>query len=119
MTTHSEADALATKTLNMQRFSGDIDISNEFEFQYSLATVCRQPPGYLILDMLAVDFISASALAIFADFLAEATTLRAMAVAVTCNRPIARSLEVCGLDRTVEIYPSLDDARAAVYAKAS
>jgi anti-sigma B factor antagonist len=92
------------------RVSGDIDLLTAPELQQSLELACAEarPPGIVVADLTAVQFLGSSGLAVLMDVdkrcRAHDTPLR-----VVASTPVvARPLEVTGLDRILDVVGSLD-----------
>ncbi|MFW0786453.1 STAS domain-containing protein [Gordonia sp. CPCC 206044] len=103
----------ASKSLCLQRFSGDIDVQSAADFAAALDRVAGQRPEGVVLDLSRVEFLNASGLAILARFCVDAERSR-MPVAVVGGRVVARPIEACELDTTIELFESVDEAGSAL-----
>jgi anti-anti-sigma factor len=110
---HVERSLTASKPFSVQRFSGDVDMQSTADFAAALDRVLWRKPECVVLDLTRVDFLSASGLAILAQFCADADE-HDIPVAVVGGRQVARPIEACHLDTTFGVYETVDEAGTAL-----
>ncbi|ROZ89152.1 STAS domain-containing protein [Gordonia sp. OPL2] len=97
----------------VQRFSGDIDMLSAADFTAALDRVLSGRPEGVVLDLSAVDFLSASGLAILSRFCDDAKS-HDIPVAVVGGRMVTRPIEVCGLTASCHVFDTVGEAGAAM-----
>lgn len=105
----------SSKTICVQQFSGEIDMTNAADFAAALDRVAGRHPECVVLDLLQVTFLSATGMAILDRFCADAAA-RCIPVAVACDRSIARPVQACELEGTIRLFESVSAASAALSA---
>ena len=95
------------------RLSGEIDMLTTPTLRAKVTEELAGSPAVLVLDMLAVDFLGSSGLALLVEALEESRN-RSVALRLVANsRPVSRPLQATGLTDLFEMYPSVEDALAA------
>ncbi|WP_166459391.1 anti-sigma factor antagonist [Amycolatopsis pithecellobii] len=94
------------------RVLGDIDMTTADTFSEGLRATARSavPPGPVIADLNAVEFLGAAGLVVLVQEQAwcdeHGITLRI----VSSARPVLRSIKVTGLDATLTVSRTVDEA---------
>jgi anti-sigma B factor antagonist len=96
--------------------SGELDLAAapRLATVLSIATAGAEP--CVVLDLTAVDFIDSTALGAIMHASAEAETAGKQMLVVALDGPVRRLLEITNLTGRFRVYPSRDDALAAVAA---
>jgi len=92
---------------------GVIDLATAAELQDAMNVAQGGAPRSLVVDLTEVSFMSSAGLAILADANPAMNSGRRFAV-VANNAFILRLLEITKLADVLEVYPTLESARAAV-----
>ena len=95
------------------RLSGEIDMLTTPTLRARVTEELAGEPSVLVLDMLGVDFLGSSGLALLVEALEESRTRRVALRLVANSRPVSRPLQATGLTDLFEMYPSVEDALAA------
>lgn len=82
------------ETVALQHFSSSIDARNIADVAAALDAVLAQVPGWAIIDMTAVDFMSVSGVALLARFCEDA---KHAGIVITCaaNKGVSRAVALC------------------------
>jgi anti-sigma B factor antagonist len=93
---------------------GEVDLSTGDRLAETAGEVLRGAGGRpVVLDLLAVDFLSSSGLGVLVSLNDQAralsTTLR---VVVDADRPVMRPIRTMGLEDVLSIYGAVDEAVA-------
>lgn len=88
---------------------GEVDMVTAPALAQEVGAALREAPALLVVDLTAVRFLSSAGLAVLVDAQARATS--GTVFRVVANSPgTLRVLELTGLDRTLAVHASLDDA---------
>ncbi len=94
--------------------AGEIDITNAEGLRDALLSALNAGAAGLIADLTATTFLDSAGIAALVRASRRATaTEAALRLAVT-TPPVLRVLSLVGLDRLIEVYPSLADAMASL-----
>jgi anti-sigma B factor antagonist len=96
---------------------GEIDLATAPALEAAIAAVLAEDPPALVIDLSAVEFLASAGLRILVttqDKVAESARFAVVANGPATSRPI----QLTGLDETISLYPTLDDALGAVRASA-
>jgi anti-anti-sigma factor len=94
--------------------AGEIDITNAEGLRDALLSALNAGAAGLIADLTATTFLDSAGIAALVRASRRATaTEAALRLAVTAP-PVLRVLSLVGLDRLIEVYPSLADAMASL-----
>jgi len=91
---------------------GEIDMLTAPRLHETVGTVLERRPPVLVIDLLAVSFVGVPGLATLLDIqrrAGERTRLR-----VAAGPVIRRTLSFTGVDRRFALYPTVEDATAAL-----
>jgi anti-sigma B factor antagonist len=93
---------------------GEVDLSTGDRLAEAAGEVLREAAGRLVvLDMLAVDFLSSSGLGVLVSLNDQARALRTpLRVVVDATRPVMRPIRTMGLEDVLSIFGSVDEAIA-------
>jgi anti-sigma B factor antagonist len=106
-------DVQRTDGTSVIRLSGEIDMLTTPALRAKVTEELQGGPSVLVLDMLSVDFLGSSGLALLVEALDESRT-RSVALRLVANsRPVSRPLQATGLTDLFDMYPSVEDALAA------
>ena len=89
---------------------GEVDLSTSERFSLTLQRLATEPGGPVIVDLTDCAFIDSSGLAA----ILHAAGRRDGFTIVSGSGPPADVLKMTGIDQTVPVYGTLDDALAAV-----
>jgi anti-anti-sigma factor len=90
------------------RLRGDLDIASAPDLRERLLGVLdRQTPSGLILDLSMLDFIDSSGTAVLVGAERRARLLGCTLVLVAPQAPVARVLQICGLDQHFLIFKNV------------
>lgn len=94
------------------RIRGEIDLSNHMKLREGLFEACEmvQPPSPVVLDLSEVEFLASVGLSELLLCHERAMARRTPLRVVAAERRVLRPMEVTGLDRLLDLYPSLDEA---------
>ncbi|HVV18003.1 MAG TPA: STAS domain-containing protein [Pseudonocardiaceae bacterium] len=91
---------------------GEVDMVTAPALEKEVDAALREAPALLVVDLTAVRFLSSAGLAVLVNAQARATP--DIVLRVVANSPeTLRVLELTGLDRTLAVHASLDDALTA------
>lgn len=94
--------------------SGDIDMNTAPTLEAGVADVLAENPAALIVELSAVDFMGSVGLRILVE--AQERIGAPARFAVVANGPATRRpIQLTGLDETLTLYPTLDEAVLAVH----
>ena len=94
------------------RLSGEIDMLTTPALRAKVNEELQGGPSVLVLDMLSVDFLGSSGLALLVEALDESRNRDVALRLVANSRPVSRPLQATGLTDLFSLYPSLEDALA-------
>lgn len=91
---------------------GELDMLTTPTLRVRLGEELDREPAVLVLDLLAVEFLGSSGLALLVEAMEDARH-RGSALRLVCDsRPVIRPLEATGLTELFEIYPDVELALA-------
>lgn len=94
---------------------GEIDLATAPELEAAVDDVLAGDPATLIVQLSAVEFMASAGLKILVA--AQQKLGTPARLAVVANGPATRRpIQLTGLDETLPLYPTLDEAMAAVHA---
>jgi anti-anti-sigma factor len=94
--------------------SGEIDITNAEGFRDALLSALNAGAAALVVDMTSTTFLDSSGVTALVRAARRATAADAtLRLAVTAP-PVLRVLNLVGIDRLIEVHPSLPDALASL-----
>lgn len=93
---------------------GEVDLSTGDRLAETAGEVLRGAGGRpVVLDLLAVDFLSSSGLGVLVSLNDQAKALgSALRVVVDAERPVMRPIRTMGLEDVLSIYGAVDEAVA-------
>lgn len=92
--------------------AGEVDLLTVPQFQEALTLALENRPETLVVDLSKVEFMGSAGLAALVgayQSAGEHTRLRVVAASTAILRP----LQLTGLDKEINVYPSREDAFAA------
>ena len=92
------------------RLSGEIDMLTTPALRAKVNEELQGGPSVLILDMLSVEFLGSSGLALLVEALDESRNRDVSLRLVANSRPVSRPLQATGLTDLFALYPSVEDA---------
>ncbi|QEM48068.1 STAS domain-containing protein [Mycolicibacterium grossiae] len=98
--------------LTVLSVGGDVDLATATTLSEQIRTVLGHRPPILVLDLTDVEFLASAGLQVLVDAYRTAPSTR---VAVVAAGPATRRpITMTELHQLLELYPSLDKARAAL-----
>lgn len=92
------------------RLTGEIDMLTTPALRAKVNEELQGGPSVLILDMLSVEFLGSSGLALLVEALDESRNRDVSLRLVANSRPVSRPLQATGLTDLFALYPSVEDA---------
>ncbi|MGH3544265.1 MAG: STAS domain-containing protein [Mycobacterium sp.] len=92
---------------------GEIDLSTAGAFETAIAGALDEDPPVLVIELSAVQFMASAGLRVLAAT-REKIGKSAHVAVVASNPATSRPIQLTGLDKDISLYPTLDDALAAV-----
>lgn len=92
------------------RLSGEIDMLTTPALRAKVNEELQGGPSVLILDMLSVEFLGSSGLALLVEALDESRNRDVSLRLVANSRPVSRPLQATGLTDLFALYPSVEEA---------
>ena len=108
-----DVDVERRGTTSVIRLAGEIDMLTTPTLRAKVTQELQGSPSVLVLDMLAVDFLGSSGLALLVEALDESRARQVTLRLVANSRPVSRPLQATGLTDLFETYPSVEEALAA------
>jgi anti-sigma B factor antagonist len=94
--------------------SGEIDITNAEPFRDVLLSALNAGAAGLVVDMTSTTFLDSAGVTALVRAARRATAADATLRLVVAAPPVLRVLNLVGIDRLIEVYPSLADAVASL-----
>ena len=92
---------------------GEIDLSTAPAFAAAIAGALDDDPPVLVIELSEVSFMASVGLRILAA--TQEKVSKSARVAIVADNPAtSRPMQLTGLDQIISLYPTLDDALAAV-----
>ncbi|MCD2191043.1 MULTISPECIES: STAS domain-containing protein [Actinomycetospora] len=95
------------------RLTGEIDMLTTPALRAKVTEELAAGLSVLVLDMLAVEFLGSSGLALLVEALDESRNRGVALRLVADSRPVSRPLQATGLTDLFEIHTTVEDALAA------
>ena len=95
------------------RLAGEIDMLTTPTLRTKVTEELQEGPPVLVLDMLGVEFLGSSGLALLVEALDESRNRQVALRLVVDSRPVSRPLQATGLTDLFDTYPTVEDALAA------
>jgi anti-sigma B factor antagonist len=94
------------------RVGGEIDLATHMDLRTVLLEACEaaEPPSPVVLDLSEVDFLASVGLAELLRCHHWANRRCTPLRVVASQRRVLRPIQITGLDRTLDIYPSVEAA---------
>jgi anti-sigma B factor antagonist len=102
----------ASTAPSLVRFTGDLDTVSTPDIREAFAQL--QPGKLVIVDLEAVTFLDSAGLGALIGGVRQIRAMGGDAVLCHPSRPVARVLQMTGVDRLVTVAPSVTDALAAL-----
>ena len=114
----SAADPITTSVAHREgvavvTIGGEIDLSTAPAFEAAIAAALDDDPPVLVIELSEVSFMASVGLRILAAT-HEKVSKSARVAVVADNLATSRPMQLTGLDKIISLYPTLDDALAAV-----
>lgn len=93
---------------------GALDAATHRQVAAALDALLDRRPVAVLLDLRAVDFLGSAGIAVLINARHRASRLGVPFAVVADNRRVLRPLQVCQVDGTLPLHPTVDDAVAAV-----
>ncbi|GLZ49430.1 hypothetical protein Acsp06_56150 [Actinomycetospora sp. NBRC 106375] len=94
------------------RLAGEIDMLTTPALRAKVNEELQGKPTVLVLDMLSVEFLGSSGLALLVEALDESRNRDVALRLVANSRPVSRPLQATGLTDLFALYPSVEAALA-------
>jgi anti-sigma B factor antagonist len=114
----SAADPITTSLAHREgvavvTIGGEIDLSTAPAFEAAIAGALDDDPPVLVIELSEVRFMASVGLRILAA--TQEKVSKSARVAIVADNPAtSRPMQLTGLDKIISLYPTLDDALAAV-----
>ena len=114
----SAADPITTSVAHREgvvvvTIGGEIDLSTAPAFEAAIAGALDDDPPVLVIELSEVRFMASVGLRILAA--TQEKVSKSARVAIVADNPAtSRPMQLTGLDKIISLYPTLDDALAAV-----
>jgi anti-sigma B factor antagonist len=114
----SAADPITTSVAHREGVAvvsvgGEIDLSTAPAFEAAIAGALDDDPPVLVIELSEVRFMASVGLRILAA--TQEKVSKSARVAIVADNPAtSRPMQLTGLDKIISLYPTLDDALAAV-----
>ena len=114
----SAADPITTSLAHREgvavvSIGGEIDLSTAPAFEAAIAGALDDDPPVLVIELSEVRFMASVGLRILAA--TQEKVSKSARVAIVADNPAtSRPMQLTGLDQIISLYPTLDDALAAV-----
>lgn len=92
------------------KLTGEIDMLTTPALRAKVNEELQGGPSVLVLDMLSVEFLGSSGLALLVEALDESRNRDVSLRLVANSRPVSRPLQATGLTDLFALYPSVEDA---------
>lgn len=114
MTDFSTERALLGEGLGLVELSGEVDLYTAPRFKDDLVAVINEGARDVIVDLARVSFMDSTALGVVISGVKRLHEVEGRLFVVAATRPVTRILAITGLDRVLSIFPTRDDALAAL-----
>ena len=105
---------------SIARVRGEVDASNVRWIGARLRALLTNESGGLALDLSRTTYLDSAGIALVFELASELELRRQQLVLVVAvGSPIARMVSLTGLQRTLGVYPTLDEALVAVSSHAA
>lgn len=108
-----DVDVRRSGDASVIRLAGEIDMLTTPTLRARVTEELQEGPSILVLDMLAVEFLGSSGLALLVEALDESRNRSVALRLVADSRPVSRPLQATGLTDLFDMYSSVEDALAA------
>ncbi|GAB3002301.1 STAS domain-containing protein [Saccharothrix stipae] len=105
---------LAEEDVEFCSIAGPIDIGTVSVFRAGMAARLDSAPPALVVDLTGVTFVGAAGAAALIAANTRAERLGTFFAVVADSRPVLRPLRVTGVDRRLQVFPTLTEAACAV-----
>ena len=116
----SDADFVATERIDdgirIVGIRGEFDLANSTEVEEILAGAARDAQHPLVIDLTECAFIDSTGLATLLHGAKPAQNGESNVAMVSPGGEVRRLLALTAIDRTIPVFETLDEARAAVLA---
>src|SRR3984893_11469566 len=114
----SAADPITTSVVHREgvavvSIGGEIDLSTAPAFEAGIAEALEVDPPVLVVELSEVIFMASVGLRILAATQEKVGKSIQIAV-VTDNAAASRPMQLTGLDKTISLYPTVDEALSAM-----
>lgn len=96
------------------RFPGEIDLTRSDAARETLLAALNQSALALIVDMTGTTFCDSSGITALVRAARRASATGATVRLAATAPPVLRVLSLVGIDRLIDVYPSVDAARASL-----
>lgn len=114
MTDFSSERALLGEGRGIVALSGEVDLYTAPRFKDDLVGIINEGARDVIIDLAKVTFIDSTALGVIISGVKRLHEVGGRLFIVAATRPVAKILAITGLDKVLSIYPTRDDALAAL-----
>jgi anti-sigma B factor antagonist len=114
MTDFSSSHSRLREGLGLVELTGEVDIYTAPRFKEDLVAVIDDEAVDVIVDLAGVTFIDSTALGVLISGVKRLHEVDGRLLIVATTRPVVRILAITGLDKVLNVYPSREDALAAV-----
>jgi anti-sigma B factor antagonist len=96
------------------RLPGEIDLTSADAMREALLATLNQDAIALIVDMTATTFCDSAGITALVRAVRRSTATGATIRLAVTAPPVLRVLTLVGIDRLIDVYPSVDAARASL-----
>jgi anti-sigma B factor antagonist len=114
MTDFSTERTLLREGVGLVEVSGEVDLYTAPRFKDDLVGIINEGAGDVIVDLAKVSFIDSTALGVIISGVKRLHEVDGRLFIVAATRPVTKILAITGLDKVLAIYPTRDDALAAL-----
>jgi anti-sigma B factor antagonist len=114
MTDFSTQRALLGEGVGLIELSGEVDLYTAPRFKDDLIGLINEGARDVVVDLAGVSFIDSTALGVIISGVKRLHEVDGRLFIVAATRPVVKILAITGLDRVLAIFPTRDDALAAL-----
>jgi len=114
MTDFSTQRTLLRDGLGLVELTGEVDLYTAPRFKDDLVAVINEGARDVVVDLAGVTFIDSTALGVLISGVKRLHEVDGRLLIVAASRPVHKILAITGLDKVLAVYPTRDEALAAL-----